>query len=432
MSFPTSSIPAILFLNFADDALQVTSPKAPFCVQNFSWRLRLCSLEENATLLQLCGARWRKLRSRSSHVTKFLRDLLASVDPKKNNESKQADQLFKSSSKKFAHLVAKARWSARRKGDWKEIAELKAKYSILDLPLPACAAAVSFVATLFAGVDLQGSDGRGVSQLPICADTLFFFLLNECSLSQNECLWSLQTNFYRTFGRFVSALIFSRQDTCTCVQDQYMCSGSVINVHPSSSKSMIFLCTFPAINPGDILTWNQPEPTLSQGSKPGFTTLTLRLPTLTDEQRARFSEFDVEWRAVGGAWQSTVTPASSSTVTLPQELAIGSYEVRVRAKSSDGSATSEYTGSLTVTVQPSGKEVIIEVNTHPEKTDPALWIALAQYQVSWGFTFVFSMCLHMYTVVRTLLLEPFLEELVKMPNSSLWFAQYRFTAVAFL
>ena len=35
MSFPTSSIPAILFLKFADDVLQVTSPKAPFCVQNF-------------------------------------------------------------------------------------------------------------------------------------------------------------------------------------------------------------------------------------------------------------------------------------------------------------------------------------------------------------------------------------------------------------
>ena len=215
-----------------------------------------------------------------------------------------------------------------------------------------------------------------------------------------------------------------------------MCSGSVhvfwisYKCSPKFLKINDSLCTFPAINPGDILTWNQPEPTLSQGSKPGFTTLTLRLPTLTDEQRARFSEFDVEWRAVGGAWQSTVTPASSSTVTLPQELAIGSYEVRVRAKSSDGSATSEYTGSLTVTVQPSGKEVIIEVNTHPEKTDSALWIALAQYQVSRGFTFVFSMCLH--TVVRTLLLEPFPEELVKMPNSSLWFAQYRFTAVEFL
>ena len=87
---------------------------------------------------------------------------LASVAPKKNNEFKQTDQIFKSSSTKFAHLVAKAHRSIRRKGDWKEIAKLKAKYSILDLPLPACAAAASFVATLFAGVDLQGSNGRGV------------------------------------------------------------------------------------------------------------------------------------------------------------------------------------------------------------------------------------------------------------------------------
>ena len=81
------------------------------CDQNFFLEapIRLCSLEENATLLQLCGARWRKLRSRSSHVTKFLRDLLASVASKKNNESKQTDQIFKSSSTKFAHLVAKAR-----------------------------------------------------------------------------------------------------------------------------------------------------------------------------------------------------------------------------------------------------------------------------------------------------------------------------------
>ena len=55
------------------------------------------------------ASRWRKLRSRSSHVTKFLCDLVASVAPKKNNESKQTGQIFKSSSTKFAHLVAKAR-----------------------------------------------------------------------------------------------------------------------------------------------------------------------------------------------------------------------------------------------------------------------------------------------------------------------------------
>ena len=193
-------------LNFADDALQVTSPKAPFCVENFF--LEAPSLQpgrERYTATTLWCSMSKAIRSWSSHVTKFLRNLLASVATKKNNEPKQTDQIFKSSTK-FANLVAKARWSVRRKGDWKEIAKLKAKYSILGLPLPACAAAVSFVAMLFAGVDLQSSDRRGVSWLPICADTLFF-LLNECSLSQNECLWPLQTNFYRTFGRFVSALI---------------------------------------------------------------------------------------------------------------------------------------------------------------------------------------------------------------------------------
>ena len=67
---------------------------------------------------------------------------------------------------------------------------MKAKNSSLDLPLPACAAALSFVAMLFAGVDLQpvqGSDGCCVStQLPICAE-VFFFSVTECSFSQNEC-----------------------------------------------------------------------------------------------------------------------------------------------------------------------------------------------------------------------------------------------------
>ena len=173
--------------------------QSTFCIQNFfpggsamaAWKWTLHCYN----FVVLDGGR----------LTNFLRDLLASVAPKKNNESKQADQIL-SSSTTFAPLVAKARWSVRGKGDWKEIAKLKAKYSSLDLPLPACAAALSFVATLFAGVDLQGSDGRCVStQLPICSEA--FFSLNECSFSQNECSWSLQTNFYRTFGRFVSALV---------------------------------------------------------------------------------------------------------------------------------------------------------------------------------------------------------------------------------
>ena len=108
----------------------------------------------------------------------------------------------------------------------------------------------------------------------------------------------------------------------------------------------------------DVIRWTgQPQITLGRGTQPGLSTLTLGLPTLTAEQRARFSQFDVEWRAVGeSTWQSTSTPASSSTVTLPQELAVGSYEIRVRAKSSDGTTTSQYTGVLTATVQAIGKQ----------------------------------------------------------------------------
>ena len=110
-----------------------------------------------------------------------------------------------SSSTKFANFVAKARWRVRRLGDWKEIAKLKAKYSILDLPLHAFPAAVSFAATLFAWIFMAPTDGAFNSCRS--AQTLFFFLLNECSSSQNECVWQLQTNFYRMFGRFVSALV---------------------------------------------------------------------------------------------------------------------------------------------------------------------------------------------------------------------------------
>ena len=114
MSFPTSSIPAILFLNFADDALQVTSPKPHYASRTFPWRLLLCSLEVlvNAALLQLRVSRWQKLRS-SHEVSPRLARQCGSQE---NNESKQADQIFKSSSTKFAPLVEKVRWSARRKG----------------------------------------------------------------------------------------------------------------------------------------------------------------------------------------------------------------------------------------------------------------------------------------------------------------------------
>ena len=168
MSFPTSSIPAILFLNFADDALQVTSPKAPFCVQNFFLE-GLCSLEERYTATTL----WCSMAKATGRSRLTSRSFSATCSPvwlpRKTTSPKQTDQIFKSSSTKFAHLVAKARGSVRR--DWKEIAKLKAKYSILDLQLPACAAAVSFVATLFAAGAQTDAAFHGCRS----AQTHFFF-----------------------------------------------------------------------------------------------------------------------------------------------------------------------------------------------------------------------------------------------------------------
>ena len=76
------------------------------CVENFFLEAPPLQPESDATLLQLCGSRRRKLRS--SHE-RFLRDLLPSVAPKKNNACKQAYEIFKSSCTQFAPLVGKAR-----------------------------------------------------------------------------------------------------------------------------------------------------------------------------------------------------------------------------------------------------------------------------------------------------------------------------------
>ena len=186
--------------------LQVTSPKEHSASRTFSWRVappllpgrrgrwkKICTNSHKKNFFCGCWCKvfstppsgserytattvWFSMAVVSREVSPRLA-LLTSVAPKKNNESEQADQIFKSSSTKFAPLVAKARWSVGRKGDWKDIAKLRAKYSSLDLPLPACAAALSFAATLFPGMrkDLQGFDGRYVStQLSIYAEAFFF------------------------------------------------------------------------------------------------------------------------------------------------------------------------------------------------------------------------------------------------------------------
>ena len=99
-----SRIPVLKFCarHTAGDFSQST-----FCVQNFFLEAPPFQPEsERATLLQLCGSRWQKLRL-SHEVSPRLARQCGSRKKKENNEPKQADQIFKSSSRKFAPLVAK-------------------------------------------------------------------------------------------------------------------------------------------------------------------------------------------------------------------------------------------------------------------------------------------------------------------------------------
>ena len=89
ISFPTSSIIAILFFYFVlffGFCGRCTAGASPQPHQNFSWRLRFCCLVVNAKLLRLCGSRWRKLRS--SH--EVLRDLLAILALQKRTLTSQS------------------------------------------------------------------------------------------------------------------------------------------------------------------------------------------------------------------------------------------------------------------------------------------------------------------------------------------------------
>ena len=209
--FSNVQIPAILFLNFADDALQVTSPKAPFCVQNFF--LEAPSLQPRrerytATTVWCSMAKATvavvSRREVSPRLARQCGSQKKTTSPSKRIKYSSPPQ---QSSHTWLQKLVEAS-DARATGRRSLISWRRSTLSLCSRSTTTrlrCCCSFRSYGYAVRGVDLQGSDGRGVSQLPICTDTLF--LLNECSLSQNECLWPLQTNFYRTFGRFVSALI---------------------------------------------------------------------------------------------------------------------------------------------------------------------------------------------------------------------------------
>lgn len=69
---------------------------------------------------------------------------------------------------------------------------------------------------------------------------------------------------------------------------------------------------------------------------PGFSRVTVHLPQIPEDHTSDFTGFTVEWRPIGEDWDSTVVDIKSSTVTLPADLADGSYEVRVFVTDEEG------------------------------------------------------------------------------------------------
>ena len=105
-----------------------------------------------------------------------------------------------------------------------------------------------------------------------------------------------------------------------------------------------------------IPSWGEAQVTVSRGSQPGLSRVTLGLPKLDATQRQQFPTFDVEWRVSGSSdpWSSTEVPSSASNVTLPRELPDGLYDVQVRATNTEAGTMTNYSLPLVFSLESTG------------------------------------------------------------------------------
>ena len=80
----------------------------------------------------------------------------------------------------------------------------------------------------------------------------------------------------------------------------------------------------------------------------GRNSVTIGTPSLSGGDVSSFTSWEIQWRPVGGEWQTATIPTSSSTYTIPGELAGGVYDIRVRATSA--SSNSLYTWPVQVSL----------------------------------------------------------------------------------
>ena len=92
-----------------------------------------------------------------------------------------------------------------------------------------------------------------------------------------------------------------------------------------------FLCTLAYQQP--VTPSSLPRVTVS-----GRNSVTIGTPSLSGGDVSSFTSWEIQWRSVGGEWQTATIPTSSSSYTIPGELASGVYDIRVRATSASGNS----------------------------------------------------------------------------------------------
>ena len=155
-----------------------------------------------------------------------------------------------------------------------------------------------------------------------------------------RCHFRSQRTFWRRFGAEMRYFIF--WPTCTLAPGRYL------NLDIIYSLFFSFLFFWKLIIGGNIffsatvLAYPQPVlPSLPTVTVSGRNSVTIETPSLSGGDVSSFTSWEIQWRPIGGEWQTATIPTSSSSYTIPGELAGGVYDIRVRATSA--SSNSLYT-----------------------------------------------------------------------------------------
>ena len=139
--------------------------------------------------------------------------------------------------------------------------------------------------------------------------------------------------------------VWGRNATFHFLTDMYFSPGRYLDLDLIYSLFFSFLFFWKLIIGANIffsatvLAYPQPVlPSLPTVTVSGRNSVTIETPSLSGGDVSSFTSWEIQWRPIGGEWQTATIPTSSSSYTIPGELAGGVYDIRVRATSASGNS----------------------------------------------------------------------------------------------